>query len=342
MYKKMNIKQACLLFGGCFLLFSCGTKTPKETVISGTALGTTYQVKYFASDNFDAEEGIDSVFQAINRSMSTYLEKSDISKINNGDSTLVVDKMFVDVFEASKKIHRESGGYFDPTVGKLVNFYGFGPEKFSLKIDSAHVDSLMRYIGFDKVELTPEHTISKAFPSVYLDFNAIAKGYAVDRLGAYLRANKIENYLVEVGGELVSEGRNLNSKKHWAVGIDDPNQELGERSLSAIIKLKNQAMATSGNYRKYRIDSTTGEKYVHTIDPLTGHTAKNSLLSASVLAENCMLADGYATTLMAMGLEKTKEFLKKTQEIEAYLIYAEADSIRTFMTDGFEKRLLEE
>lgn len=323
-----------------FLVVSCGKETPEEIVFSGNALGTTYQVKYFTKDGFEAQKGIDSVFLAINRSMSTYLENSDISKINKGDSTLVVDDMFTEVFHASKKVHKISHGYFDPTVGKLVNFYGFGPEKFSLKIDSSNIDSLMDYVGFDKVRLTSKNTIKKSDPTIYLDFNAIAKGYAVDRLAYFLDENNIKNYLVEVGGELLAKGKNLATKKPWTVGIDDPNQTLKKRTLSAIIKLENRAMATSGNYRKFRVDSVTGEKYVHTIDPLTGFPAKNNLLSASVLAKNCMLADAYATSLMAMGLEKSKEFLKTVPKIDAYLIYAEKDSIKTFMTEGFEKRLV--
>lgn len=338
-YKTMRFLQLFVLVS---LMISCGKKAPKEIVYAGNALGTTFQVKYFDQAGFDAEKGIDSVFVAINRSMSTYLENSDISKINKGDSTLVVDDMFVEVFKASQKIYLETHGYFDPTVGKMVNFYGFGPEKFSLKIDSSNIDSLMEYVGFDKVELTPKNTVQKADPTIYLDFNAIAKGYAVDRVATFLDRKSIQNYLVEIGGELYAKGKNLATKKSWTVGIDDPNQTLKKRTLSAVMKLKNRAMATSGNYRKFRIDPETGKKYVHTIDPLTGYPAKNSLLSATVLAKNCMLADAYATSLMAMGLEKSKEFLKTLPEIDAYLIYAEKDSVQTFMTEGFEKQLLKE
>lgn len=330
-----------LLF--CVLLMvSCEEKSVEKIVYSGRAQGTTFHITYFDRSGANLENGIDSVFLAINRSMSTYLENSDISKINNGDSTLVVNDMFVDVFNISKKIHKKSSGYFDPTVGKLVNFYGFGPDKFSLEIDSANVDSLMQYVGFGKVELTAKHTIKKTNPEIYLDFNAIGQGYAVDRVAAVLDQKNIQNYLVEVGGEMVASGRNLASGKKWRVGIDDPNNTLKNRTLSAIVELQNQALSTSGNYRKFRIDSVTGEKYVHTIDPLTGYPAKNSLLSASVLAKNCTLADAYATSLMAMGLEKSKEFLKTVPEIDVYLIYAEKDSIQIFMTEGFEKRLLKE
>lgn len=338
--KKTFLKTFLAL--GCFLFLSCGDNGPTERTYSGRALGTTFHVKYFDADGLDVERGVDSIFQAINQSMSTYMEGSDISKINKGDTTVVVDEMFVEVFRASKMIYEQSNGYFDPTVGKMTNFYGFGPERFSLKIDSANIDSLMEYVGFNKIKLSPEHRIEKAAPTVYLDFNAIAKGYSVDRLGHYLEQNKIENYLVEVGGEILAKGTNLASQASWKVGIDDPKQTQEKRTLAAIISLKDRAMATSGNYRKFRIDSVTGEKYVHTIDPFTGYPAKNSLLSATVLAKNCMLADGYATTLMAMGIEKSRAFLKKVPAIDAYLIYAEKDSVQYFMTDGFQQRLVKE
>jgi thiamine biosynthesis lipoprotein len=323
-------------------MVSCGKDIPKEITYSGNALGTTFHIAYFDENEFEAEKSIDSVFQAINRSMSTYLENSDISRINNGDSTVIVDSMFAEVFRISKKIHQETNGYFDPTVGKLVNFYGFGPEKMQLKIDSTTIDSLMEYVGFDKMELTSEHKIKKTNPNIYIDFNAIAKGYAVDRLGKMLEQHGIENYLVEVGGELVTKGKNLASGKFWRIGIDDPGNTLQNRELSAIIELKNQGMATSGNYRKFRVDSVTGEKYVHTIDPLTGHPARNVLLSATILAKNCALADAYATSLMAMGLEKSKSFLKTQPGLEAYLIYAEKDTTKIFMTEGFKNQLVKE
>lgn len=325
-----------------FLFFlSCAPQEEKAIHYSGNALGTTFHITYFDEKGFDAEKSIDSVFRVINRSMSTYLENSDISKINDGDSSIVVDTMFAEVFRMSKKIHRLTNGYFDPTVGKLVNFYGFGPEKMHLKVDSVTVDSLMKYVGFDKIDLTTAHKIIKAHPSIYLDFNAIAKGYAVDRLAKMLEQHGIENYLVEIGGELVAKGKNFNSGKSWRVGIDDPGSNLRDRELSAVIEIKNKGMATSGNYRKFRVDSITGEKYVHTLDPMTGYPARNTLLSATVLAKNCALADGYATAFMAMGLEKSQEILQNHPELEAYLIYAEKDSLGIFMSKGFEKHLVQ-
>lgn len=324
------------------LLTACQNNEPPKNFYSGRTQGSTFHITYFGGNVEQIEDGIDSIYLDVNQSMSTYLESSDISKINNGDSSVVVDDMFVDVFEASKRIHKQSKGYFDPTVGVLVNYYGFGPEKSALKIDTAHVDSLMRYVGLNKLTLTPEHRIKTSSPGVYIDFNAIAQGYTADRVALLLNRHHIDDYLVEVGGEIVAKGMNLQSGEPWLVGIDDPNQTLKKRTLTAIISLGDRGMATSGNYRKFRIDSISGKKYVHTIDPLTGYPARNSLLSATVLADNAMLADGYATTLMAMGIEKSKPFLKTLPKVDAYLIYVENDSIRYFMTDGFKKLLVEE
>lgn len=338
-------KNISIIFAAVFLLLltACQDNEVQKNFYAGRTQGSTFHITYFGGDVARIERGIDSIYLAVNQSMSTYIETSDISKINNGDSTVVVDNLFIDVFKASKHIHKQSKGYFDPTVGVLVNYYGFGPEKYTMKIDTSYVDSLMQYVGLNKLKLTPEHRLKMSHPGIYIDFNAIAQGYTADRVAALLDQNNIDNYLVEVGGEIVVKGKNLESQEPWMIGIDDPNQTLEKRTLTAIITLKDHGMATSGNYRKFRIDSVTGKKYVHTIDPLTGYPARNSLLSATVLAENAMMADGYATTLMTMGIEKSKEFLKTIPEnLEAYLIYAENDSIRYFMTDGFEDLLVKD
>lgn len=333
------LKKGVLLILVTFLFSACNEDKPQENFYAGRVQGSTFHITYFGGNKNQIETGIDSLFSAVDESMSTYLESSDISKINHGDTTVVVDEMFVEVFKTSQLIHKQSQGYFDPTVGVLVNYYGFGPEKYTLKIDSSHVDSLMQYVGLDKVHLTENYQINKSTPGIYIDFNAIAQGYTADRVAVFLNQNGMNNYLVEVGGEIVAKGKNLATKETWRIGIDDPKQIQGKRALVNVIKLQNQGMATSGNYRKFRVDSITGQKYVHTINPLTGFPARNSLLSATVLAENCMLADGYATSFMAMGVEKSKQLLKKLPEVDAYLIFVDGDSTRSFMTPGFKKNL---
>lgn len=325
------------------LLFSCNSETELIShQYNGEALGTTYMVKYFSDEELDFERSLDSILQEINSSMSTYITNSDISRINRGDTTVKVDDHFVKVFNASDKIYKESNGFFDPTVGILVNAYGFGPGEALKDIDSVKLDSLRKLVGFDKIRIKEDRTIHKENPSVYLDFNAIAKGYTIDVIAEYLEAKNIKNYLIELGGELRAKGKNLESESAWIVGIDDPNQEEGKRELKAKLKLTNAAMATSGNYRKYRVDSLSGQKYVHTINPLTGKAGRSNLLSASVIAENCMLADGYATAFMALGLERSKEVLKNLENVEVYIMYSTEDGkMKEFISLGFQKILVE-
>ena len=324
-----------------FLFLSCSTG-PEARVQVGEALGTTYQIKYYSDDQFDFENALDSIFERVNQSMSTYRENSDISRLNKGEK-VVVDSLFREVFVLSEKVNKESKGYFDPTVGELVNFYGFGPEKGFKELDSTTLDSLMQYVGLEKLKISPEGNVIKALPGVYLDFNAIAKGYTIDLIGHYLDSQGVENYLVELGGELLAKGDNLEKQAAWVVGIDDPAQKEGERALTAAVKLNNRAMATSGNYRKNRVDPETGQLFVHTVNPLTGRAQKSNVLSASVLAENCALADAYATTFMAMGLEKSQELLKRLDGVDAYLIFSEEDgTVKTFTTKGFQEMLIED
>ena len=337
------MKKLFFLIASVFLVVSCkNTEHLDVKVYQGEALGTTYMVKFFSDEELQFEKAMDSIMEEINTSMSTYMTKSDISRINRGDSSVQVDIHFQKVYEASKKIYEQSNGFFDPTVGALVNAYGFGPGKPLKEMDSTELDSLRNLVGFDKLNLTEDNYIRKTNPAIYIDFNAIAKGYSIDVIAEYLDANKTGNYLIELGGELRAKGKNLENDSEWIVGIDDPMQQEGARSLHAKLKLKNSAMATSGNYRKYRQDSLSGQQYVHTINPLTGKAEKSNLLSASVLAENCMMADGYATAFMALGLERSQEMLSNLQGVEVYFIYSsENGEINVYSSRGFKERLVD-
>ncbi len=329
------MKNKVLLLGLVMLFLNCAPKENVKNQTWGNALGTTYSIIYIAEEELDYQKEIDSVFQVLNQSMSTYIPSSDISKINEGDSTVVVDDMFKEVFEVSSEVHKASNGYFDPTIGVLANAWGFGPGE-QIELDSLRVDSLLRYVGWEKVQLNNDHTISKTYPSIRFDFNAVAKGYAIDRLGAMLDAKGLENYLVEVGGEVLAKGTNLVSGKQWSVGIDDPQAETG-RQLKQIVSLKDVAMASSGNYRKFRVDPETGEKYVHTINPKTGYTKNSNVLATSVVAKTCALADAFATTFMAMDLEDSKQVLQDHDELDAYIIYLDENGVtQEFFTPGFE------
>ena len=304
----------------------------------GEALGTTYSIIYITEDSLDIKDQIDSVIRVVNQSMSTYIPTSDISRINQGDTTVVVDTMFREVLSLSREVYRETGGYFDPTVGILVNAWGFGPGPGS-EPDTTRIWELMTFVGLDKITLTKENRIRKAFPEMQLDFNAIAKGYAIDRLAVMLDQNKIDNYLVEVGGEIVAKGTNHIKAQPWVVGIDDPQTEVGRR-LKITLFLQDEALASSGNYRKFRIDSVTGQKYVHTIDPKTGFTKNSNVLATSVIAPNCALADAFATAFMAMDLEASQTYLSEDRDLEAYIIYVDEEGeVREYYTPGFEEKV---
>ena len=325
------------------LLTLCLGCAPEQWVKNqhmGRALGTTYAITFIADRQLDYQKDIDSVFAVVNKSMSTYISTSDISRINNGDTTLVVDDMFKEVFLLSKEVHQKTKGYFDPTVGVLVDAWGFGPGE-QKEMDSITVDSLLQFVGWEKVQLKPDNTVSKKYSGIRFDFNAIAKGYAIDRLGKMLDQRGIANYLIEVGGEILAKGINVISDNPWSVGIDDPQVENGRR-LKKIIALKDKAMASSGNYRKFRIDPNTGKKYVHTIDPNTGYTKNSNVLATSVIADDCATADAFATAFMAMELQESKEVLKEQTDLEAYIIYLdEKGETQEFMTSGFEALVLE-
>ncbi len=309
-----------------------------RNVAAGPALGTSYSIIYLTKEPLDLQKDIDSVFSVVNQSMSTYIPESDISKVNQGDSTLTVDEMFREVFLLSKEVYQVTEGYFDPTVGILVDAWGFGPGQ-QVELDSTRVDSLLRFVGFHKVHLTDDNHILKEHQQIRFDFNAVAKGYAIDRLGKMLDDYDLDHYLVEVGGELLAKGENKQKNKRWVVGIDDPEVIEGRR-LKRTIYLKDRAMASSGNYRKFRIDSISGEKFVHTIDPKTGYTKNAKVLSVSVLTETCARADALATAFMAMDLPESKKLLQKEEDLDVYIIYLdENNETQEFMTPGFEALL---
>ncbi len=322
----------------CATLLSC-TEKPGLTVLRGEALGTGYQIQFYTSEEFSVQQKFDSVIEAINQSMSTYRSSSDISRINHGDTTVVVDDMFKEVLQLSREVYKETDGYYDPTVGVLVNAYGFGPEKPLKQLDSVTLDSLKTYVGLNKIQITPAGTISKDQGGVYLDFNSIAKGYSIDRVGAMLENNGVKNYLIELGGELLAKGINLDKEKPWAVGIENIYAPVEDRDYTQVVNLKDKGMAGSGNYRKFRVDSISGKRFVHTINPISGKAERSDVLSATVLANTCAEADAYATAFMALGLKKSQVVLSKLKNVDAYLMYAQHDSTAVFVSEGFKKYL---
>jgi len=321
------------IFLSFFMHLSCNNDGATSfNKLEGQALGTIFHITYQDVSTI-SEKQIDSLIFLVNKSMSTYLPNSDISKINKGDTTVIIDDMFFEVFKKSEKIFKETNGAFDPTVGILVNAWGFGPEKELNDLDKKQIDSLLVFVGFENIKVM-NHKIHKKYAETYLDFNANAKGYAVDVIGRFLELKSINNYLVEIGGEIRARG--LNGKnKPWKIAIEKPNFD-GSRSFQTAIELNNEAIATSGNYRKFKIDAKTGKKYAHTIDTKTGYPSKSNLLSASVISKlDCADVDAYATALMSMGFDKSKVFLEKHLELKAFLIYSnENDEIKTFATSN--------
>lgn len=322
------ITAALIFIGGC-------RNKPNLIKIEGEAQGTTWHVSYLSTDPVNHTASIDSLLRKIDSSMSTYLPMSLISKINNNDSTVILDEYFIDVFNKSMEVSEKTNGLFDITIGSLVNAWGFG---FSKKenVDQAMIDSLRQFVGYKMLRLI-ENKIIKEMPQIKLDFNAIAQGYSVDVLAAFLESEGIHDYLVEIGGELKAKGKKYN--ENWKVGIEQPNDHATERKLEAIIALNNRALATSGNYRKFYEEE--GQKFSHIIDPGTGYPAKQNLLSATVLADDGITADAYATAFMIMGLENSKIFLAKHQDLklEVFFIYSEKAEWKIYASESLKKQI---
>ncbi len=316
------------------LALSCTDKSSVvENGVRGEAQGSTYSVKFISDKEQNFQSAYDSIFSAFDQSMSTYKSNSLISKVNMGDTTIQVDPMFISVLKRANEISRETQGQFDVTVGPLVDLWGFG-KKTQLEIDSAKIDSTKQYVGYKMINWNPEKVkIPKGFR---IDFNAIAQGYTVDVISEFLEKKGIDRYMVEVGGEVRTKGLNKKNEP-WKIGIDKPSEEIDQADrFQVIVGLKDKALATSGNYRKFWVDQATGIKYAHTIDPISGFPARNQLLSATLIANNCMDADGYATACMVMGTEKALKFIENKPDLEAYLIYSDENGDwQVAQTSGF-------
>lgn len=320
------------------LFFISCTDNPTTNQLRGEAFGTYYYIKTVDSDLNDVRSKIEYLIDSINQSMSTYQSNSIISKLNN-QKKAKVDEMFTDVFKASKEIYKKTVGYFDPTVGLLVDHYGFGSQKTDTNLS---VDSLKKYIGLDLLRLKGD-TVFKEYQQTRVDFNSIAKGYAVDQFARLLNTYGFNNYLIDIGGEVVAKG-NKSENKPWIVGIDQPVKfnSGDERKLTTRLSLTDKALATSGNYRKYKIDKQSDKETVHTVNPKTGKAEPSSLLSASVMADKCITADAYATAFMAMGYKESIKIIESQSDVEAYLIYKTEDGNElTYISEGFKFSIID-
>ena len=319
------------IFLALILLVSC-KENPLNTKLSGTVFGTNYSIIYNSEIDYQAQ--FDSLFHVINKSMSTYQPDSYISKLNRNEDS-VVDAHFIKVFEASKDIYKKTEGVFDPTIGAVVNAWDFGPEGKIVNLDSLKIDSLMASVGLNMVKRVGDKIIKPK--ATFIDFNAIAKGYGVDIIGEFLESKQVKNYLIDIGGEIRARGQNIDKKSPWKVGIEMPHFN-EEQSILEVIKIQDEAMATSGTYRKFKIDDK-GNRYAHIIDTKTGYPSKTNLLSISVIAENCMIADAYATAFKTMGIEKAKIFLKKHPELKVFFIFEnDKMELETMALNGFPEK----
>ncbi len=321
---------------GLVLISACQSKKNNLITIDGEAQGTTWHISYLSEDTINHKQAIDSILKDIDRSLSTYVPVSIISRINNNEPDILVDPYFTDVFNKSMEVSQRTEGLFDVTVGPLVNAWGFGFSK-KANIDSTRIDSILQYVDYKMLNLDGNRLI-KQKKEIQLDFNAIAQGYTVDVLASYLNKKGVENYLVELGGELIAKGKK--NTESWKVGIDQPTQNTSsERKLEAIIELTNRALCTSGNYRKFYEED--GKRFAHILDPRTGFPARQNILSATVIADDTMTADAYATAFMVMGLDRSKQFLEENKDLnlEVFFIYDENNTWKTYTSESLKNRI---
>ncbi len=317
-----------------FLLFSCVGNSKKEQSklkkenIKGETMGTTFSVSYLDSNDIDPLPEMEQLLLEFNKSVSTYISDSEISRFNQGDSLWIsTEGHFYRNFMLAKDVYEKSDAWFNPAVMPLVNYWGFGytPKKIVEVVDSLKVNELKKLIQFDSVKHRKSGKqcfLHKKINGLELDFSAIAKGDAVDEVGRLLESKGIFNYFVEIGGEVRARGKTV-SGYYWRTGIRVPDESSNNNQIQLALKLKDLSVATSGNYENFFEDKSTGIKYAHTINPHTGYPEKNTLLSASVFAKDCATADAFATAFMAMGFEKSWEMVHHIAYIDACFIYSD-------------------
>ncbi len=293
--------------------------------MKGGVHGTYYTIKYISGEDTLAQNELDSCFRKFDLSLSTFEPNSIISRINQNDPTVEVDSFFTTVFNRGLEISRLTDGAFDMTVAPLVNLWGFGFKKME-GVTEEMVKEIHAHIGYEKVRLE-NGRIRKEDDAMQLDASAIAKGYSCDVVANLLRAHGYENFMVEIGGEIVAQGKNPKGEA-WVIGITKPtdDNDVFSPELQAHVEIQDMGMATSGNYRQFYYKD--GKRYSHTVDPHTGYPVEHKLLSATVFAEDCMTADAFATSFMVMGLEKACDLIEqKSLPISAYFIYTDEEDI---------------
>ena len=317
---KHSIQALFLLFlvlGTIWVITDSRTLAPYKEY-EGEIFGTTFHITYQSRE--DLHSGILQSLNKVDESLSTFNSKSTISLINSNKSQ-ATDPLFRKVFTQAQLTAQQTGGAFDITVAPLVNAWGFG-FKNRVNISQKLIDSLRQFVGYQKVKLQNDKVI-KADSRVMLDCSGIAKGFGSDQVASYLENNKVENYMIEIGGEIHARG--VNPKGHlWTIGIVQPkdNNQTADNTVQSVLNIDNMSLATSGNYRNFYYKG--GRKYAHTIDPHTGYPVQHSILSSTVIAPTCTQADAYATAFMVLGLQKAKKVLANHKELSAYFIYTDS------------------
>lgn len=304
-----------LIIGSIFVI--CQQRNTPFQKDEGMVFGTIYHITYQSDTNYQKE--IEAELQKVDNSLSPFNKTSIISRINRNEK-VKVDEMFSEVFQLAEKISGDTDGAFDITVAPMVNAWGFG-FKTGNPPTRQTIDSLRAIVGFHNVALQDGYVIKKN-PKTMLDCSAIAKGYGTDVVARFLKKKGVQNFMVEIGGEIVVNG-NSEKLQPWRIGINKPTDDSLNinQAIQDVVSVSNIAMATSGNYRNFYYKN--GKKYAHTIDPKTGYPVQHNILSATVFADDCATADAYATSFMVLGLDGAKKILEKHPEFCAYLIYSD-------------------
>lgn len=301
----------------CCLLTSCDSVEKQH--FFGTTQGSYYSITYFDNQNRDFSHEFDSIFKEIENTLSLWDENSMIRKVNSNDTTVVINQIFIDNFNYAMRAAKLSDGYFDPTVGPLVAAWGFH-FKEGMTMTPEIVDSIRQIVGYKKVKIENGKVV-KENPNMTLDFNAVAQGYTTDMIGNFLLSKDVEDFLVDVGGEIMARGNKPNGDL-WKIGIEKPAENKNDaRIVQEIIELKDKSIVTSGNYRKYV--EQDGKRYSHSLNPKTGYPSENNLLSATIICDNTAWADCLASICMLVGMEKAIEIIEAQDNVEAFFIYEE-------------------
>lgn len=326
-----------LLISFLFLMTSCSSKDEFSSPLSieGRTMGTYYRIKTFGDeDPKELKAQVDKFLKLFNFIFSTYIEDSEISVINKDKLNKIKGSdTFIKLLELSIEISKKSEGSFDVTVGPLVNAWGFGPDGKRKKPTKEQISKLLKSVGYEKISIKDEF-ISKSVSDVYIDMSAMAKGFGVDELLKFLDYKGYTNILVEIGGEVRTNGTKAGGKP-WVIGIEGPSEKLGT-TIQKAIPLKRQAMATSGSYRNYI--KYGDEIFNHTINPLTGYPVKHKTISVSVIHDTCAEADAWATAFMSMGAEKGIKLANRS-ELKVYFQIKEKGKIKTISSRAFDKYL---